>query len=223
MVVELYKKAKSLTYELAWEIAWKKEKKIRSLKEILCETAKGKCDTVRRRKKKKRKKNHVELTRDLISFNLYLIFYLPRYNVLTIFLIVFSFPLFSLSFVSFYVLSPGLLCRRLESFSRALPFTPVPFVTISLSFALYLSLFLLFYPFVSTSHSLILPFIFRIHIFAIRLSQMSASYLKKKTTLSMPFTLFLSLSRTRPTAKRQMANITYCKEIIIPQNELATC
>lgn len=82
--------------------------------------------------KKKRKKNHVELTRDLISFNLYLIFYLPRYNVLTIFLIVFSFPLFSLSFVSFYVLSPGLLCRRLESFSRALPFTPVPFVTISL-------------------------------------------------------------------------------------------
>lgn len=173
--------------------------------------------------KKKEKKNHVELTRDLISFNLYLIFYLPRYNVLTIFLIVFSFPLFSLSFVSFYVLSPGLLCRRLESFSRALPFTPVPFVTISLSFALYLSLFLLFYPFVSTSRSLILPFIFRIHIFAIRLSQMSASYLKKKTTLSMPFTLFLSLSRTRPTAKRQMANITYCKEIIIPQNELATC
>lgn len=82
--------------------------------------------------KKKEKKNHVELTRDLISFNLYLIFYLPRYNVLTIFLIVFSFPLFSLSFVSFYVLSPGLLCRRLESFSRALPFTPVPFVTISL-------------------------------------------------------------------------------------------
>lgn len=148
--------------------------------------------------KKKRKKNHVELTRDLISFNLYLIFYLPRYNVLTIFLIVFSFPLFSLSFVSFYVLSPGLLCRRLESFCRALPFTPVPFVTISLSFALYLSLFLLFYPFVSTSHSLILPFIFRIHIFAIRLSQMSASYLKKKNYFIYAFhSLSLSLVLAR--------------------------
>lgn len=106
--------------------------------------------------KKKRKKNHVELTRDLISFNLYLIFYLPRYNVLTIFLIVFSFPLFSLSFVSFYVLSPGLLCRRLESFSRALPFTPVPFVTISLSRSL--STFLYSYYFILLFQLLTLSF-----------------------------------------------------------------
>jgi len=160
----------------------------------------------------------MELTRDLISFNLYLIFYLPRYNVFHLIIshCLFFSPLFTLSrLFLFYVLSPGLLCRRLESFSRAFSFTPVPFVSISL----YLSLFLLFYFIffiVSISHS-------PIHVSHshIRLSQMSASYLKRNYFIYVSHSL--SRSRTRPTAKRQMAKVTYRKEIIIPQNELATC
>lgn len=151
MVVELYKKAKSLTYELAWEIAWRKKKwKLKGRLKRSCETAKGKIATQSEKKKKKEKKN--QLTRDLISFNLYLIFYLPRlqrsHDISHC--LCFS-PLFH-SFVSFFfsyvrsltraTLPPARITRSLAlSLSRR----SLSFQSLSHSLSTSTSLFLSFY------------------------------------------------------------------------------
>lgn len=166
-----------------------KKRKLKGRLKRSCETAKGKLRHNQKRREKKRKKI-MELTRDLISFNLYLIFYLPRYNVLTTFRIVFSFPLFSLFrlfFFFFFVLSPGLLCRRHESLFR-FPFHAGLF-RFNLSRSLVSFPFILFFNF-SLSHSPI--HVSHSHICCSLASNIS--YLKIKTTSSMSFTLFLSLS-----------------------------
>jgi len=162
MVVELYKKAKSLTYELAWEIAWKKTKN--RLKRS-CETAKGKCDTQSEEEKKKKRKNrginerlNIVLVLDLLLASL------QRSHLIISHCLFFS-PLFTLSrLFSFTFSRPGYFAAG-SNHSLAFSFTPVPFVSISLVHPLPLSfLFILFYFFLF--QPLILPFMFRIHIFA---------------------------------------------------------
>lgn len=175
MVVELYKKAKSLTYELAWEIAWREKKKKKKeetgrLKRS-CETAKGKCDTVREEEeKKKREKKVLKLTRDLISFNLYFctclvynvfhdishcLFFSPLFTLSSLFFTFFSF------FFFFTFLSSGLLCRRHESFFLSrLPFhSGSSRFNLSRSLSIFLLFFhlisLFFFFWVATFHSLI--------------------------------------------------------------------
>lgn len=172
-------------------------------------------------KKKKRKKNNHGTNERLNIVQLVLDLLLASLTFSRYFSLSFLFPSFH-SFSSLF-LSPGLLCRRFESLflSRFFPFTPVPFVSISLVHSLFLFLFLLFY-------FIFLYFNFSLSHFSIHISHSHICYslvsniklsILKKTTLSIyvfhslsPFSR--SLSHTRPTAKRQMANVTYCKEII---------
>lgn len=176
----------------------------------------------RKKKKKERKKSHginerlniVQLVLDLLLASLTF----SRYFSLS-----FLFPSFH-SFVFlffFYVLSPGLLCRRFVFIlSLALSLSLLSF---PVSLVHSLPFFPLFFcASTSRSHSY---FAFTCLLFArleYQLSILKAT-LSIRVFHSLSLLLSLSPSHTRPTAKRQMANVTYCKEIITPQNELATC
>lgn len=104
MVVELYKKAKSLTIRACLES---------SIKNYCKETPKGKGDTISEEEKKNKKKKILwEIY--IIQLDLFTCLVIRSFSISFIF----SFPLFCFSlFFSFllYSLTPESLCRRLES------------------------------------------------------------------------------------------------------------
>lgn len=142
-----------------------------------CETAKEKCDTVRRRKKKEKKNHGINERLNIVQFVLDLL--LASLTFSRYFSLSFLFPSFH-SFVSFFFLTfshPGYFAAGFRiilslALSLSLRFLSFPISLVhSLPLSLFSFYFIYFFLCFNFSLSLIPPFIFRIHIFAIRLSR----------------------------------------------------